>query len=156
MKLAIEPELSGHVGRRLDRLLLRHALQSRKELQVLQDRERLEQAGLLRSNAHQPLRPLRMPHRVDVEDGNATGRRAQLRGDLSQEGGFPGAIRPEDRHDVAPEHVEVDPAVRDGPVLVLLDESAHAHRRLGNGDTGGQWACRKSTADRIASNGLFR
>ena len=154
-----QSELLADFDRRRRGLAPRQPFQPREELQMLAHGQRLERPGFLRRDAHQALRALRLADDVDAEHADVAARRPQLGRELPEKRRLARPVGAEHGDDLAAAHLEIDATVGAGAVPVFLDQTAHADglagRRHGGSLGWNQFSCRKSTAERIASSGLF-
>src|SRR5882724_626135 len=97
-------------------------------MEVLPDCQGSKETCFLRRDSHQPFYALRCGQCIFAKDFDRSGRGCQLGSDLSQESGFAGAVRAEDRDEFSALNLEIDPPIGLSTVLVSFDEAAHLDR----------------------------
>src|SRR2546428_705666 len=106
-------------------LRLRQAVETRREAQVLLDRQVAVEAEGLRDVADARLERRHVAAEIVAEDGRLAGLDLEEPGQRAQERRLPGAVGPDDAHDLAPLEHEVDAGER-APAAVALLEGAQA------------------------------
>src|SRR5918911_2475718 len=94
---------------------------------MLAHSERLEQASLLRRDAHHALGSFRFSYSVNLEDFNLTRSGFQFGRQLTKKRSLASAVWPKNGDGFAASYIQINPAIRSRPVAVSFYQPACAH-----------------------------
>src|SRR5205809_5029153 len=106
---------------------LRHAVEARREAQVLLHREIAVEAEGLRDVADARLERRHVAAQIVAEDGRLRGLDLEEPRQRAQERRLPGAVGPDDAHDLAPLEHEIDAGERAPGAVALLEGAQSDH-----------------------------
>src|SRR2546428_843763 len=122
-----EPRAREQLARARAELRLRQAVEARREAQVLLDRQVAVEAEGLRAVADARLERRHVAAQIVAEDGRLAGLDLAEPCQRAQERRLPGAVGPDDAHDLAPLEHEIDAAERAPAAVALLEGAEPDH-----------------------------